>query len=161
MVRLVLVQRKLKTRLVQNQPHLAFWAEISYTLRFRLKKGPRVYFSSAKYHESKKSHYVFHHSFSSNCKISHGHGVSKEAPPDRWRMREPSHSLFKGVHSGWFKRVFSLFVQYQNQPHLAFWDEINYSKCVLAIITELRVISVLSRNPPKRVFFRSMYVSCI
>ena len=28
-----------------------------------------------------------------------------------------------------------------------------HSKCVRAITTELRVISVLSRNPPKRVFF--------
>ena len=30
-------------------------------------------------------------------------------------------------------------------------SEINYSKCVLAIITELSVISVLSINPSKRV----------
>ena len=35
-------------------------------------------------------------------------------------------------------------------------SEINYSKCVLAIITELRVISVLSISYPKRKLFRSI-----
>ena len=65
------------------------------------------------------------------------------------------YSWFRLKKQGWFwyKQAFGVLPKPPSpSPHLAFWDEINRSKCVLAIITELRVISLLSISPQTSVF---------